>query len=152
MCNPNKTLCFSLSNKIWMLRLPIGKLRKQDVVLQYLSSFFLHWSICSFGLFFLYSLTFVDRCTRYTWVYGLPSLTKDHIVRALIKTKLEFGRLPSRIYTDFDNRILAGTVEKYANERDYQILVAPTGCQQQNGLVKRAWQTITKMCRSYITQ
>ena len=79
-------------------------------------------------------------------------MTQDSIVRALIKTKLDFGRLPSRIYTDFDNRILAGSVEKYANERGCQILGAPAGRQHQNGLVERAWQTITNMCRSYITQ
>ena len=99
-----------------------------------------------------YVLTFVDNCTRYTWVHDLTSLLHENIIQALIKTKLNFGRLPARLYTDFDHKLISGKVESYANNNDCIVLGAPAGRQHQNGLVERCWQTLTNMARSYVTQ
>lgn len=99
-----------------------------------------------------YVFSFVDRCTRYTWVYGLPSLSHEHITKALIKTKLDFGRLPARLYTDFDHKLISGKVESYANKHDCTIFGSPAGRQHQNGLVEPSWQTLANMARSCITQ
>ena len=98
-----------------------------------------------------YVLMLVDRATWYTWTHGLKSLTQEEIVKGFVKFKLAMGKLPKRIYTDFDHRLLSGITEKYLNKFDCDILGAPASRQHQNGLVERQWQTLMNMSRSYLS-
>ena len=78
-----------------------------------------------------YVLMIVDRATRYTWTYGLKSLVQEEIIKGFVKLKLAMGKLPKRVYADFDHRLLSGLTEKYLNEHDCSILGAPASRQHQ---------------------
>ena len=64
---------------------------------------------------------------------------------------MDAGALPCRLYTDFDNKLIAGNTAQWLKENNCRVRAAPGGRQNQNGLVERAWSTITSMARSYIT-
>ena len=68
---------------------------------------------------------------------------------------LMLGGYLKKIYTDFDPKLLAGDTEKWLltkiPEQPCRIHAAPTGQQNENGLVEQAWQTTVAMARSYIT-
>jgi len=99
-----------------------------------------------------YCLLIVDRATRYTWIYALKSLTHEDITNALRDFKIDAGGLPTRIYTDFDNKLIAGMTAQWLKDNgDCKIIASLGSRQSQNGLVERAWQTISAMARSYIT-
>jgi hypothetical protein len=93
----------------------------------------------------------VDRATRYTWVYPLRSLHHESIKSALSQWKVDAGKFPNRLYTDFDQNILDGPTGMFLKDNGVKLHGAPTGHQNQNGLVERAWQTLTNMARAFIT-
>jgi hypothetical protein len=64
---------------------------------------------------------------------------------------VDIGTFPKHLYTDFDHKILEGPT--MANLRNNKVILrgSPSGHQNQNGLVERAWQTITNMGRAFIT-
>jgi hypothetical protein len=93
----------------------------------------------------------VDRATRYTWVYPLRSLHHESIKSALSQWKLDAGKFPNRLYTDFDQKILGSPTGMFLKDNGVILRGAPTGRQNQNGLVERAWQTLTNMARAFIT-
>jgi hypothetical protein len=96
-------------------------------------------------------LILVDRATHYTWIYPLHSLNHDSIKSALSQWKLDAGQFPTRLYTDFDQKILDGPTGSFLKDNNVILRGAPNGRQNQNGLVERAWQTITNMARAFIT-
>jgi Reverse transcriptase (RNA-dependent DNA polymerase) len=104
---------------------------------------------------FRYVLILIDRTTRFQWLYGLRSLTQSHIIAALEKFHADAGGLPQKIYTDFDPKLISGETEKWLltriPSRPCRISAAPSGRQNENGLVERAWQTTVAMARAYIT-
>ena len=104
---------------------------------------------------FRYILLLVDRTTRYQWAYGLTSMTQDTIITALEKFHAEAGGLPQKIYTDFDPKLISGKTEQWLltkiPDKPCRVFAAPSGRQNENGLVERAWQTTVAMARSYIT-
>jgi hypothetical protein len=59
--------------------------------------------------------------------------------------------LPHRLYTDFDNKRIAGPTEQFLCENGCKICASPNSHQDKNGLVERAWQTIVYMAHSYVT-
>ncbi len=96
-------------------------------------------------------ILFVDRATRYTWIYPLKSLHHTSIKEVLSQWTLDAGSFPKRLYTDFDHKILDGPTSLFLRENKVLLRGAPNGRQNQNGLVERAWQTITNMGRAFIT-
>jgi len=55
------------------------------------------------------------------------------------------------LYTDFDCKILEGSTGNFLRSKNVVLRAAPSGRQNQNGLVERAWETITNMARAFIT-
>jgi len=49
------------------------------------------------------------------------------------------------LYTDFDCKILEGSTGNFLRSKNVALRAAPSGRQNQNGLVERAWETITNM-------
>jgi hypothetical protein len=64
---------------------------------------------------------------------------------------IDAGAFPKRLYTEFDHKILEGPTAAYLRHNKVVLRGSPNGCQKQNGLVERAWQTITNMGRAFIT-
>jgi hypothetical protein len=104
---------------------------------------------------FRWVITLRDRTTRFQWLYGLRSLTQRNIIAALEKFHADAGGLPKKIYTDFDPKLIAGETETWLltkiPNQPCRIHAAPSGRQNENGLVERGWQTIVAMARAYIT-
>ena len=98
-----------------------------------------------------YCIMLVDCATCYTWIYALKSLTHEDITNALRDFRNDAGAMPTRLYTNFDNKLIAGPTADWIKENHCKIVSAPGGRQQQNGLVGKAWQTVTSMARAYIT-
>jgi hypothetical protein len=82
-------------------------------------------------------------------------MTQVNIIAALERFHADAGGLPQKIYTDFDPKLIAGDTEKWLLTKipnaPCRIQAAPSGRQNQNGLVECAWQTTVAMARAYIT-
>jgi hypothetical protein len=72
---------------------------------------------------FRYILLLVDRTTRFQWVYGLKSMSQDHIIQALERFYSNAGRLPKKIYTNFDPKLISSDT-KNGSSPSYQINLA----------------------------
>jgi len=94
---------------------------------------------------------FVDRATREMFIYGLKTLTHNSLIAAFQQFRTDAGDLPKVLITDFDSKIFGGATGKWLEENKCSVRAAPPRRQNQNGLVERAWETITNMARSYIT-
>ena len=94
---------------------------------------------------FRYALLLVDAATHYTWFFGLKYLTASNIIAALEDFETEAGALPHRFHTDFDKKLIGGTVLRYLHKRTTPIIAAPSRQQSSNGLVKHQWRTIVSM-------
>jgi hypothetical protein len=105
----------------------------------------------SFGNGATYCMVFVDRATRYNWIYPLKSLTHTTLKAAISAWSIDAGQFPKRLYTDFDCKLLEGPTAAYLRENRVCVRGSPSGRQNQNGLVERAWQTIYNMGRAFIT-
>jgi hypothetical protein len=97
----------------------------------------------------LYCLTLVDRATRYSWIYPLKSLHRDALKSNFQQWIIDCGGCPSRLY--FDPKILEGHTACFLRDKNIILRGAPSGQQNQNGLVEWAWETATNMARAFIT-
>jgi hypothetical protein len=82
-------------------------------------------------------------------------LTQRNIIAALEMFHADAGGLPKKMYTDFDPKLIASDTETWLlteiPNQPCHIHAAPSGRQNENGLVKRGWQTIIAMAPAYIT-
>lgn len=101
---------------------------------------------------FRYALIFVDRATRYIWVFGLKSLHADALIEAFTAFRAEAGCLATHFRTDCDAKLLSHQVGTWLRSQGSDIASAPAGRQSSNGLVERNWRTMVKMARSYLTE
>jgi hypothetical protein len=98
-----------------------------------------------------YILLIVDRKSQYCWTYPLKGISGKHLKAAFMKFKIDAGTLPKHLYTDFDKKLIKGKCKEYLVENEVRVAAAPSGRQNQNGLVERAWQTICNMGRAFLT-
>ena len=84
---------------------------------------------------FKYALLLVDTATRYTWMFGLKTLTGASIISALEDFRSEAGSLPTRFHTDFDKKLIGGKVLRWLREHNTPIISAPARQQSSNGVV-----------------
>jgi hypothetical protein len=98
----------------------------------------------------LYCLILVDRATRYSWIYPLKTLHHNARKTTFQQWLIDCGGCPSRLYTDFDPKILDGTTAIFLRGKNIILWGAPSGRQNQNGLVERAWETTTNMARAFV--
>jgi hypothetical protein len=82
----------------------------------------------------------------------LSSLTSVDIILALESFQATTGHLPKKIHSDFDQKLIGGATLRWIHSNKSKIIAAPAQRQSSNGLVKRAWQTILCVARSYITE
>jgi hypothetical protein len=101
---------------------------------------------------FRYALVLVDVATRFTWVYGLTSLSSTDIIGALLQFRIAAGAMPKEFHSDFDRKLIGGQTLRWIQENHGSIKAAPARRQSSNGLVERTWQTLVRMARAYITE
>ena len=97
-----------------------------------------------------FALILVDRKTRYTFVYPLTDCKSTTIIHTLQQLKVTAGKLPRKLYTDFDPKLLSKIITTWYNSNNGIILAAPPEQQHQNGLVEKTWQTLSGIRRAYI--
>ena len=98
-----------------------------------------------------FALIIVDRETRYTYVLPLKNCQSQSIITVLKQLMIMAGKLPTSLYTDLDTKLLSSSVLTFCTEHDTMIIAAPSEQQNQNGLVKRTWQTLSQMARAFVT-
>jgi hypothetical protein len=82
----------------------------------------------------LYCITLVDRATRYSWICPLKSLHHETLKSTLQQWLIDCGGCSSRMYTDFDPKILEGPTACFLRDKNIILRGAPSG--RQN---KTAW-------------
>jgi hypothetical protein len=100
---------------------------------------------------FCYALLLVDVATRYTWLYGLQTVSSGDIIFALDAFRADAGAYPKKFHADFDQKLIGGAALCYINKHS-KIIAAPARRQSSNGLVESTWKTILRMARAYITE
>ena len=101
---------------------------------------------------YTHALLLVDDATRYSWIYGLASLTSANIIDALQHFYAHVGRLPTLFQTDFDTKLIGGATQRWILSHNSNIIATPADRHSSNGLVERTWRTIVTMVRAYITE
>ena len=101
---------------------------------------------------YLYSLIFVDRATRYNWVFGLKNLSQASILEAFHRFRAEAGGYAKQFRTDCDEKLIGGEVKKHLLAEQSDIVAAPARRQSSNGLVESHWKVMVRMARGYITE
>lgn len=100
---------------------------------------------------FRYALLLVDVSTRYTWLYGMATVSSADIIQALEAFRADTGTHPKTYHADFDQKLIGGSALRYINKHS-RIIAAPARRQSSNGLVESTWKTIVRMARAYITE
>ena len=101
---------------------------------------------------FRYAILLVDVATRYSWMYGIKTLTSYQIIATFEAFRADAGKLPKKFHSDFDRKLIGGKALKWILENKSKIIAAPAGRQSSNGLAERTWKTIIQMARAYITE
>jgi len=101
---------------------------------------------------FWYALVLVDMATRYSWVFGLPSLTSHNIIDALEAFCAEAGDITKTFHSDFAKKLIGGKALKWIQSNNSKVIAAPARRQSSNGLVERTWCTIVTMARVYVAE
>jgi hypothetical protein len=96
-----------------------------------------------------YTLLFVDRSTRFKFVYGLKNLTSS-LRSAISQFLIDCGPTPKLIRTDFDQKLIGGKMKEILTAQKIKIEAAPPYRQHQNGLVEQHWQTTVSMARNWL--
>eukprot|EP00804_Cyclotella_cryptica_P030485 CCRYP_008549-RA/>CCRYP_008549-RA protein AED:0.36 eAED:0.17 QI:0/0/0/0.8/1/1/5/0/922 len=99
-----------------------------------------------------YALLLVDVATRYSWLYGLQTLTGHDITAALDAFISETGSVPRTFHADFDKKLIGGSALRWIHSHNSRIKAAPASRQSSNGLVEATWKTIVKMALAYLTE
>lgn len=98
-----------------------------------------------------YTLLLIDKRTQFKKIYGLKNLTDSLLLNAFQTFIVDFEGRIEEIRTDFDDKIIgSGRIRKLLSSNRIKIYAAPPRRQKQNGLVKRHWQTIVSMTRSWL--
>ena len=101
-----------------------------------------------------YCLVFVDRATRYNWVFPLKTLSSSDIVDAFNLFRAQAGRFATCFRCDCDEKLLGQTMKAYLTkpENNSDIVGAAAGQQSSNGLVESHWKAMVHMSRAYLTE
>ena len=98
-----------------------------------------------------YVLVLVNQCSTNSFVYGMHGLSGADVCETLWKFFIKAGGFPKTLQCDFDTRLVGGKAAALLRSHGTRTWAAPPHRQDKNGLVKRKWQSLTKMARSFLT-
>ena len=101
---------------------------------------------------FCYALIFIDRATRYNWVFGLKDLSKESILLAFRLFRADVGSYACCFRCDCDPKLLGMTIKEHLVDHDSNIVAAAAGPQSSNGLVESHWKIMVHMAWAYLTE
>jgi hypothetical protein len=83
------------------------------------------------------------------YLYPLQNLTSE-IPKQMEAFFAHIGRLPDRLISDFDLKLIGGKAREYLNSLLIHVNAAPAYRQDKNGLVERHWQKMVSMARNWL--
>lgn len=101
---------------------------------------------------FRYSLVFVDRATRYNWVFGLKDLSASSILTAFRLFRADAGSYARCFRCDCDPKLFGTQIREHLIDNASNIVAAAAGRQSSNGLVESHWKIMVHMARAYLTE
>ena len=99
-----------------------------------------------------YILKLADRATQYVWTYGIRALSGSDVIQDLKNNLLYTGRITSKFYRYFDEKIICREDHKWLLANGSNIMAAPEGCQSHNRIVEQTWKSILEMSHSFLTE
>lgn len=63
-----------------------------------------------------YALLLVDVATRYTWLYGMQTVSSADIIFALETFQSDAGSYPKTFHADFDQKLIGGAALRHINK------------------------------------
>ena len=94
---------------------------------------------------FHYSLIFINRATRYNWVFGLKDLSKESILLAFHLFRADAGSHARCFRCDRDPKLFGTTIKEHLVDHGSNIVAAAAGRQSSNGLVESHWKIMVHM-------
>eukprot|EP00804_Cyclotella_cryptica_P002397 CCRYP_004097-RA/>CCRYP_004097-RA protein AED:0.56 eAED:0.30 QI:0/-1/0/1/-1/1/1/0/629 len=73
---------------------------------------------------FRYALLLVDVATRFTWIYGMHTVSSGDIILALETFHADTGTHPKTFHADFDQKLIGGAALRHINQHS-RIIAAP---------------------------
>ncbi len=101
---------------------------------------------------FQYFLIFVNRATRYNWVFGLKDLSKESILSAFYLFRLDAGSYAWCFHCNCDPKLFGTTIWEHLIDNNSNIIAVAAGRQSSIGLVELHWKIIVHMARAYLTK
>jgi hypothetical protein len=101
---------------------------------------------------FRYSLVFVDRATRYNWVFGLKDISCLSILSAFCLFRAEAGSYARCFWSDCNTKLFGLKIREHLLDNASNIVAAAAGRQSANGLVESHWKVMVHMARAYLTE
>ena len=99
-----------------------------------------------------YILVLVDQCTSNSFTYGIQGASGADVCEALWKFSIDVEGFPKTIQCDFDPRLIGGKAAALLHSLGTLVRAAPPRRQDENDLVERQWQSLTKMTRSFLAE
>eukprot|EP00957_Ditylum_brightwellii_P150680 11472815-Ditylum_brightwellii.AAC.1 len=81
----------------------------------------------------------------------MKSLQAQELIDAYDSLCNELERVPGRILTNFDPKIISGDTYKHMEKNSSTVQAAAPEHQNSNGLSERNWQTVTHMSRAWLS-
>jgi hypothetical protein len=101
---------------------------------------------------FRYSLIFVNRATRYNWIFGLNDLSKESILLAFRLFWADAESYARCFYCDCDFKLFGTTIKEHLVDHNSNIVAAAAGCQSSNGLIESHWKIMVHMTWAYLME
>eukprot|EP00957_Ditylum_brightwellii_P198826 15155136-Ditylum_brightwellii.AAC.1 len=85
-----------------------------------------------------YSILFVDRATKYDFLYPLRNFTTD-LIAAVKQLIADMGFAPKCVIADFEMKLICSAMKEFFTKKGTIVEASPPSPnhQQQNGLVQR---------------
>ena len=99
-----------------------------------------------------YCLVFVDRATRYNWVFALKTLSITDIRDAFNFFCAQAGRFVKCFHANFDEKFFGQIIKAYLTANESDVVGAAAGRQSSNGLVECHWKAMVHMSHAYPTE
>ncbi len=100
-----------------------------------------------------YVLIFVDRATRYNWVFGWKDLSRNSILSAFCLFYGDAGAYAQCFWSDCNTKLFGTEIHKHLIDNDLNIIAAvAAGCQSANGLVDLHWKVMVHTLWAYLSR
>ena len=99
-----------------------------------------------------YVLVFVNRATRYNWVFALKTLSKSDIKEAFDLFCAKTGAFAKCFRCDCNPKLFSRSIKTHLTSQQSNIMHTSAGRQSSNGLAESHCKTMVHMSHTYLTK